>query len=83
MLHKTPSCYINTGVVEKMNKDTAQTLWIMLLKKHFRYSPILESKMSKIRFDKEGETIEQGRAWKYTVKHFPSLIDKFNEWRDK
>ena len=64
-----------------MNKKTASTLWIMLLKKHFKYSPNLLSKMSKIRWTKDGEMIEQGRAWKYTVKHFPSLITKFNEWR--
>ena len=65
-----------------MNKKTASTLWIMLLKKHFKYSPILLDKLSKIRLDKEGNIIEQGRAWKYTMKHFPSLIDKFNEWRN-
>jgi len=66
-----------------MNKNTAHTLWIMLLKKHFKYSPDLLGKLSKIRIDKEGNMIEQGRAWKYTIKHFPSLIDKFNEWRKK
>ena len=66
-----------------MNKRTASTLWIMLLNKHFKYSPTLLDKLSKIRIDKNGEIIEQGRAWKYTVRHFPSLIDKFNEWRNR
>ena len=66
-----------------MNKNTSKTLWLMLLKKHLKYSPILLDKLSKIRIDKDGNMIEQGRAWKYTKKHFPSLIDKFREWRDK
>jgi len=66
-----------------MNKNTAHTLWIMLLKKHFKYSPEILEKLSKIRFNMDGEMIERSRAWKYTIKHFPSLIDKFKEWRKR
>jgi len=68
---------------KQTKKQISKTLWLMLLKKHLKYSPNLMSKMSKIRIDGEGNMIEQGRAWKYTKKHFPSLIDKFNEWRLK
>lgn len=69
--------------MKQTKKQISKTLWIMLLKKHLKYSPNLMGKLSKIRWTKDGEMIEQGRAWKYTKKHFPSLIDKFNEWRNK
>jgi len=62
-----------------MNRDTAHTLWIMLLKKRLKYSPSILSKLSKIRLDRDGNVLEYGRAWKYANKHFPALLRKFKE----
>ena len=79
------SCYKKLQEFENRasSRKISQTLWLMLLKKHLKYSPNLMSKVSKIRWTKDGEMKEEGRAWKYTIKHFPSLIEKFNEWRNK
>lgn len=65
-----------------MNRDTAHTLWIMLLKRKLKYSPDILSKLSKIRIDKNGNIIKYGRAWKYANKHFPAFIKKFEEMKE-
>jgi len=55
----------------------------MLLKKHFKYSPEILDKMSKMKFDKDGNVVEGNKAYKYAIKHFPSLLTKLEQWRSK
>jgi len=51
----------------------------MLLKKRLKYYPTNFSKLSKIRFDINGNIIKKGRAWKFASKHFPALLKRFEE----
>ena len=69
--------------MKQTKKQISHTLWIMLLKKHFKYSPEILDKMSKMKFDKDGNVVEGNKAYKYAIKHFPSLLTKLEQWRSK
>ena len=66
-----------------MNKLEAKRLWIGLVKKHYKNETSILDKLSRIQFIKRGEMKPGTKAYKYAVKHFPALLKKFKELRDK
>lgn len=64
-----------------MNRDRAQDLWILLLKKYLADTPEIYNKLMKIRFYMKGSMIKKGNMYEYAEKHFPHLLKLFEEMR--
>jgi len=66
-----------------MNKSEAKCLWVRLVKKYYGKGNSISDKLLRVQFIKRGEMKPGTKAYKYAVKHFPALLKKFEEARDK
>jgi len=64
-----------------MNRETAQDLWILLLKKYLRDTPEIYDKLDRVKFYMNGNMVKKGNVYEYANKHFPHLIKRFEEMK--
>jgi len=64
-----------------MDRDTAQDLWILLLKKYLRDTPEIYDKLDRVKFYMNGNMVKKGNVYEYVAKHFPHLIKRFEEMK--
>lgn len=65
-----------------MNKPEAKRIWIGLIKKHYKKEKSIFEKLSRIQFIRQGEMKPGTKAYKYAVKHFPTLLKMFDQLKN-
>ena len=65
-----------------MNRDTAHTLWILLLKKYLKDTPEIYEKLARVKFYMKGDMVKKGDVYEYAKKHFPHLLEVFEEMKN-